>query len=52
MPIPIHDHLRALKVALSEAEWAGNEQRAAYLRSEIERVERDIERGELYEVPW
>lgn len=51
-PIPIHDHLRSLEAALSDAEWRGLDNRAAYLRREIERVHRDIERGELWEVPW
>lgn len=51
-PIPIRDYLRNLKAELSEAEWSGDDKRADYLRSEIERVERDIKRGELYEVPW
>ena len=52
MPISIHDYLRNLKAALSEAEWSGDDKRADYLRRQIKRVERDIERGELWEVPW
>lgn len=52
MPIPIHAHLKALEAALSDAEWRGLDDRAAYLRREIERVRRNIERGELWEVPW
>ena len=52
MPIPIHDYLRALEAALSDAEWNGREDEANRLRMEIDRVRRDIERGELWEVPW
>lgn len=51
-PIPIHDHLRSLEAALSDAEWNGDEAKANRLRMEIERVRRDIERGELWEVPF
>lgn len=52
MPIPIRDYLRSLKSDLSEAEWTGNDKQAGYPRSEIERVQADIERGELWEVPF
>ena len=51
-PAPIHDHLRSLEAALSDAEWNGREDEANRLRMEIDRVRRDIERGELWEIPW
>ena len=52
MPIPIRDYLRSLKADLSESEWSGDDKRADYLRLEIKRVQSDISRGELWEVPW
>lgn len=52
MPVPIHDHLRALEKALSDAEWNNDEAQAKRLRSEIKRVRADIDRGELWEVPF
>lgn len=51
-PSDTHDHLRSLEAALSDAEWNGREDEANRLRMEIDRVRRDIERGELWEVLW
>jgi len=51
-PTPIHDYRKLVVSALSAAEWSGDEPRASILRNELARVDRAIEAGELWEVPF
>jgi len=51
-PIPINDYLRALQTQLADAEWSGDDDRAFALRLELDRVDRAINAGDLWEVPF
>lgn len=51
-PIPILDYLKNLKIELSEAEWNDNVNRIDFLHREIKRVQCDIDRGEMWEIPF
>jgi len=51
-PIPILEYRKQVRADLAEAEWSGDDARAAVLRRELDRVEQDIAAGEMWEVPF